>query len=187
MEIPVMAAATETLIRPRAAVRQVREAPTRPREIPIRENYFDPDEDEDEDGISPKLEKFMTIGSIIIGLIILCIFLALVGNAAGLFNFKGNKTKLNQTTTEVSTETETGSETESDNLQQVTEEANTPVTVPSLTGKTEKEALEALNALSIGGVKSGEQPLQIMRQARSSPRPRQKEPLWRKIPRFTMW
>ncbi|MFQ9394071.1 MAG: hypothetical protein ACLR2E_08215 [Lachnospiraceae bacterium] len=65
-------------------------------------------------------------------------FLALVGNAAGLFNFKGNKTKLNQTTTEVSTETETGSETESDNLQQVTEEANTPVTVPSLTGKTEK-------------------------------------------------
>ena len=36
MEIPVMAAATETLIRPRAAVRQVREAPTRPREIPIR-------------------------------------------------------------------------------------------------------------------------------------------------------
>ena len=29
--------------------------------------------------------------------------------------------------------------------------------------------------------------LQIMRQARSSPRPRQKEPLWRKIPRFTMW
>ncbi len=129
-----------------------------PQRNPYQENYFDPDEDEDEDGISPKLEKFMTIGSIIIGLIILCIFLALVGNAAGLFNFKGNKTKLNQTTTEVSTETETGSETESDNLQQVTEEANTPVTVPSLTGKTEKEALEALNALSIGGVKSGEQP-----------------------------
>ena len=129
-----------------------------PQRNPYQENYFDPDEDEDEDGISPKLEKFMTIGSIIIGLIILCIFLALVGNAAGLFNFKGNKTKLNQATTEVSTETETGSETESDNLQQVTEEANTPVTVPSLTGKTEKEALEALNALSIGGVKSGEQP-----------------------------
>ena len=125
-----------------------------PQRNPYQENYFDPDEDEDEDGISPKLEKFMTIGSIIIGLIILCIFLALVGNAAGLFNFKGNKTKLNQTTTEVSTETETGSETESDNLQQVTEEANTPVTVPSLTGKTEKEALEAFQAATTDKVRA---------------------------------
>ena len=115
MEIPVMAAVTETLILPRAAVRRSRKRLSAP-EKTYQENYFDPDEDEDEDGISPRLEKFMTIGSIIIGLIILCIFLALVGNAAGLFNFKGNKTKLNQTTTEVSTETETGSETESDNL-----------------------------------------------------------------------
>ena len=131
-----------------------------PQRNPYQENYFDPDEDEDEDGISPRLEKFMTIGSIIIGLIILCIFLALVGNATGLFNFKGSKTKLKQPATEASTETETGTgtESESDIVQKVTEEANVPVTVPSLTGKTEKEALEALNALSIGGVKSGEQP-----------------------------
>ena len=78
----------------------------------------------------------------------------------GLFNFKGSKTKLKQPATEASTETETGTgtESESDIVQKVTEEANVPVTVPSLTGKTEKEALEALNALSIGGVKSGEQP-----------------------------
>lgn len=131
-----------------------------PQRNPYQENYFDPDEDEDEDGISPRLEKFMTIGSIIIGLIILCIFLALVGNATGLFNFKGSKTKLKQPATEASTETETGTgmESESDIVQKVTEEANVPITVPSLTGKTEKEALEALNALSIGGVKSGEQP-----------------------------
>ena len=133
-------------------------SPNPPLRNPYQENYFDPDEDEDEDGISPRLEKFMTIGSIIIGLIILCIFLALVGNATGLFNFKGNKTKLKQPATEASTETETGTESESDIVQKVTEEANVPVTVPSLTGKTEKEALEALNALSIGGVKSGEQP-----------------------------
>ena len=133
-------------------------SPYPPQRNPYQENYFDPDEDEDEDGISPRLEKFMTIGSIIIGLIILCIFLALVGNATGLFNFKGNKTKLKQPATEASTETETGTESESDIVQKVTEEANVPVTVPSLTGKTEKEALEALNALSIGGVKSGEQP-----------------------------
>ena len=135
-------------------------SPYPPQRNPYQENYFDPDEDEDEDGISPRLEKFMTIGSIIIGLIILCIFLALVGNATGLFNFKGSKTKLKQPATEASTETETGTgmESESDIVQKVTEEANVPVTVPSLTGKTEKEALEALNALSIGGVKSGEQP-----------------------------
>ena len=132
--------------------------PYPPQRNPYQENYFDPDEDEDEDGISPKLERFMTIGSIIIGLIILCIFLALVGNAAGLFKFKGNKTKLRQNATETSTETESSSEAESGPVQQVTEEADASVTVPSLAGKTEKEALEALNALEIGGVKSGEQP-----------------------------
>lgn len=119
-----------------------------------QENYFDPDGDDDGDGISPKLEKFMTVGSVIIGIIILCIFLALVGNAMGFFDFKGKK-KVDVGESAPVTETETK---ESETQAPTTEAKDTKVIVPPLAGKTEKEALDALNALGIGGVKTEERP-----------------------------
>lgn len=126
-----------------------------PQRNPYQDNYFDSDEDDDGEGISPKLEKFMTIGSVIIGLIILCIFLALVGNAVGVFNLKDLKQKLpGETTTEVTTTESTENET----TETATETDNGMVEVPDLKGKTEAEALAELNGMSIGGVKNGEQP-----------------------------
>ena len=127
-----------------------------PQRNPYQESYFDPDDDDDDDGISPKLEKFMTVGSIIIGIIILFIFLALVGNAVGLFDIQNLKNKLPGQGTETVTETDID-ENETEPVTEVITESKL-VDVPPLAGKTEKEALEALNALGIGGVKSGEQP-----------------------------
>ena len=55
---------------------------------PPRDNrqgrYYDPDDDDDESGMHPKLEKVLTVGSIVIAVIIFCIFVALVVNALGL-------------------------------------------------------------------------------------------------------
>ena len=45
-------------------------------------------DEEDEDGIlNPKLEKIMTVGSIIIAILIAAIFLGLIANALGIFKF----------------------------------------------------------------------------------------------------
>jgi serine/threonine protein kinase/beta-lactam-binding protein with PASTA domain len=127
---------------------------------PYQDPYFDSEEDDDDESLSPKLEKFMTVGSIIIGIIILCIFLALAGNATGLLDFSAIKDRLSGSPKPVQTETVSGeSETASEKItEKATEKDTAAVEVPSLANLTEEEALKELNGRSIGGVKSGEQP-----------------------------
>jgi len=73
-----------------------------------RRNYQE--EDERDGLLSPKLEKIMTIGSIVIAVIIAGIFLGLIANALGIIKFSLpgflNRDP-QQTTTEVTTEKET--------------------------------------------------------------------------------
>ena len=67
--------------------------------------------EEDDDGIlNPKLEKIMTVGSVIIAILIAAIFLGLIANALGIFKFSlpGLFTQ-NKTTT--ATETQVGNST----------------------------------------------------------------------------
>ena len=106
--------------------------------------YQEPEEDDDEDsGVSPKLEKFMTIGSIVLGALILCVFLALVGSAAGLFDLgflAGGSGKQTEQSTE--TVAETADEIE----------------VPSILGKTEAQAKGLLQDSGLGLELAGEEP-----------------------------
>lgn len=68
--------------------------------------HRDPDR---EMGINPKLEKAVTVGGIIVAVIIGCVFLALLAQALGVFNF-GERRR--ETETETQTEAVTESETE---------------------------------------------------------------------------
>lgn len=104
--------------------------------------YYEETEEDEDSGVSPKLEKFMTIGSIVVGALILCIFLALVGSAAGLFDlgFLAGGTK----------KTETAAETDM--------ETSGQVEVPSILGKTEEEAKEILKEKGLGLDYAGEEP-----------------------------
>ena len=113
-----------------------------------REEDYDEDEDEDEDedddddergGINTKLEKAMTIGGLIIGAVIICILIYFVASAAGIVGGSGSSSQKNQT------------------QQEDTSNAQEMVTVPNLTNMTEDEALDALNNLSLGGQKAGEE------------------------------
>ena len=115
--------------------------------------YYDPDDDDDESGMHPKLEKALTVGSIIIAVIIFFIFVALVVNALG---FKINPfAKKSQTETQVQTETETEKEKESTSATKAASE-NGEVTVPSLLGKTEEAAKEAAKSVELGVKYGGE-------------------------------
>ena len=103
---------------------------------------YDP-EDEDEEGeVNRKLEKFMTVGSVLIGIIILLVFLALAGNAMGFLKLdfltggKRDQTEaVSQTTEAVSADT---------------------VKVPNLLGKKKEEAMQLLNSVGLGGQYGGE-------------------------------
>ncbi len=107
------------------------------------------DEDEEDDGVNRKAEKFMTVGSIVVGVIILFIFLALVGNAVGLFDF-GFLTDGIKHTESVSESGTNGDDTEDESA------AEDEVTVPDLKGMTREEAQDALNELGLGGTYGGE-------------------------------
>ena len=106
-----------------------------------REEDYDEEEDEDEDdddergGINTKLEKAMTIGGLIIGAVIICILIYVVASAAGIIGGSGND----------------------DQTQQETTDTQNMVTVPDLTNMTEDQAMDALNNLSLGGHKAGEE------------------------------
>ena len=104
------------------------------------------DEDEEDEKEHPKLEKFMTVGSIVIGIIILLIFLALVGNAVGLLDFDFLSGKKNSTESVSETVTEETSTTE----------AVEEVIVPDITGMTKQEATDALYQLGLGAQYGGE-------------------------------
>ncbi len=70
-----------------------------------------PDDEEDDGLLSPRLEKIMTVGSIVIAILIACIFLGLIANALGIVKFSlpdlfGSTSKA---PTEQTQERETGS------------------------------------------------------------------------------
>lgn len=124
--------------------------------VPYQENTYPPrtqnyggryyqneDEDEEDAGINPKLEKFMTIGSIILGLLILFIFLALVGSATGLFDlgFLAGGNSKEQTETTLETTQDSGK-----------------IEVPNLLGRTEEEAKALLADSGLGIEYAGEEP-----------------------------
>lgn len=70
-------------------------------------------DDEDDDGLlNPRLEKIMTVGSIVIAVLIACIFLGLIANALGIFKF--SFPGLFGKNTSVTTEKQTTAETSSD-------------------------------------------------------------------------
>lgn len=103
--------------------------------------------DDEEMGLNPKLEKIVTVGGIIVAVIIGCVFLALLANAVGLFNFAKRSKKPKQ---EVTTEAVTEKTTEK------TTEAAKSVTVPKIVGNSEAEALKLLESLGLTGKKKGE-------------------------------
>lgn len=116
-------------------------------------NEYYPEEEEEYDG-DKKKEKFLTIGSIVIGVIILLIFLLLVGNAVGLINLDfltgGNKNQTEATQITENSEAAQNSENSS------TANAENTVQVPSLLGKTKDQAIELLQSLGLGGKYGGE-------------------------------
>jgi len=123
---------------------------------PPRDNrqgrYYDPDDDDDESGMHPKLEKVLTVGSIVIAVIIFCIFVALVVNALG---FKINPFA-KKAETETTTETETDRESESKKESETSKTEAGDITVPSLLGKTKAQAEEATKSLELGSKYGGE-------------------------------
>ena len=103
--------------------------------------------DDEEMGLNPKLEKIVTVGGIIVAVIIGCVFLALLANAVGLFNFaKRQKKPKPETVTEAVTEKVT----------EKTTEAAKSVTVPKITGNSEEEAKKLLESFGLKGKKTGE-------------------------------
>ncbi len=94
-------------------------------------------------GLNPKLEKAVTVGGIIVAVIIGCVFLALLANAVGLLNFgeklkkKDNKPKTEETQPETSTEKEEVKQ----------------VSVPSVLGMKEADALKQLESYGLKGKK----------------------------------
>ena len=87
----------------------------------------------------------MTIGSIVVGVLILAIFLALVGSATGLFDLGFLAGGSNKKQTETTTATETT-------------QISGQVEVPSILGKTEAEAKEMLADTGLGLEYAGEEP-----------------------------
>ncbi|MDY3248844.1 MAG: Stk1 family PASTA domain-containing Ser/Thr kinase [Candidatus Choladocola sp.] len=94
---------------------------------------------DEEIGLNPKLEKAVTVGGIIVAVIIGCVFLVMLANAFGLLNFR-KKVKQTEPATEAVTETE--------GIQQVS--------VPSILGKSEKDAAALLKSYGLTGKKKGE-------------------------------
>jgi serine/threonine-protein kinase len=100
----------------------------------------DPDDGE-YDGVNKKLEKFMTIGSVVIGILILAIFLALVGSAAGFIDL-GFLTGGNKAETELSSS--------------AVADDSSLIKVPDVRGMTKDEATAALNEKGLGLKFAGE-------------------------------
>ena len=106
----------------------------------------DIEDDEEEESFNPKLDKAMTIMSIVALIIIVIFSVYLVGSIMGLFSSgkKPDSTE-RQTVTESVLETESDSETETDSD---TEDAE-PVEMIKITGMSVEEAEEALEELGI--------------------------------------
>ena len=106
---------------------------------PYDESYDDGYDDDERHGIHSGLEKAMSIGAWILGAVILCLLILVIGRAAGILNFgsSGNS--------------------DSRNEQSADDQAEDLVEVPDLVGMTEEEAEDALSQLGLGTKKSGEE------------------------------
>ncbi len=107
---------------------------------PYDESYDDGYDDDERHGIHSGLEKAMTIGAWILGAIILCLLILVIGRAAGILNFGSSSNNSNS-------QAEQSADDQTEDL----------VEVPDLVGMTEEEAEEALSALGLGRKKSGEE------------------------------
>lgn len=109
-----------------------------------KNRMYQDDEEEDKGILNPKLEKIMTVGSIIIAILIGLIFLGLIANALGIFKFSlpgllgtrgGNQT----TASTNSGQNQSGGNTQSTSAQteagqnQVQNQTNAPVVVETQT------------------------------------------------------
>lgn len=110
---------------------------------PYDESYDDGYDDDDRHGLHSGLEKAMSIGAWILGAVILCLLIVVIGRAAGIFHFGSSK----DSGKDAKVEQGTSEGDESEDL----------VEVPDLVGKTEKEAEEILSELGLGRKKSGEE------------------------------
>lgn len=84
--------------------------------------------DDGDEAVNPKVERVMKILSIVVGVIILCIILFMIGRAAGIFKF-GPTTKKEETQKE---------------------EDSKKVVMPEIVGMDEQEASETLSKLGLG-------------------------------------
>lgn len=117
--------------------------PQRQAYVPKREEIeeeYDYEEEEDEDDgddgfLNPKMEKAVTIGGIVAGLIIVGILIYFFGHLAGIFGGSGKKAEKDSTEKEVIT-------TEKKDKEQVT--------MISVLGKTFDEAKHELNEIGLG-------------------------------------
>lgn len=107
-------------------------------------------EEEDEIGLNPKLEKAVTVGGIIVAVIIGCVFLALLANAFGVFDFRkqsqGRKPQKQTEAIDIQTEDTTEQETEAVQM----------VSVPDIRANSEADAVLLLESFGLLGVKAGE-------------------------------
>ena len=102
---------------------------------------------EEEEDFHSGFSKFLTIGSVVVGVLILAIVVVLVGNAAGFLNinsirkvFSGNKQETT-TVTETASESETKKETKETTGKLTGETAAAgQIIIPDLRGKTAEEA-----------------------------------------------
>lgn len=102
-------------------------------------------EDEEDKGIlSPKLEKIMTVGSIVIAILIACIFLGLIANALGIVRFSlpgifGGREQSTEKVTETQAPEEQPQETNApvEQPQETPQETEAPVQIETQTQETE--------------------------------------------------
>jgi serine/threonine-protein kinase len=95
------------------------------------------EDEEDEEGLNPKLDKAITIMGIVAAVVMLLVIIYLVGTMAfGLFRFGGSQKDTQPTQTESQTESQSESETGSQE----------PVVVTNVCGDTKEDAQEKLEA-----------------------------------------
>ncbi len=128
-------------------------------EIEEPEEVDDIDDGTDDDGISSKLEKAMTIGGFVIGAIIICVLIYFIGRAAGLFGSRSSGGTNSQDTV-VATDSKNDQTLTGTPTPAVTTAADTSsaqVTVPQIVGLTEDVALTTANSAGLGIKKAGEE------------------------------
>ena len=110
---------------------------------PYDESFDDGYDDDEGHGIHSGLEKAMSIGAWVLGAVILCLLILVIGRAAGIFSFGSSGDDAGKTQVEQDKSDE--------------DAAEDLVEVPDLVGKTEEEAQEILSKLELGRKKSGEE------------------------------